>query len=89
MDDYSPAKNLMTMCFTYYYYGRALSSHPCLLSRNLSELFASVGAKKHNGNRKHAFADRWRHDHSSTLWRVSQQFLLLLSGLCVGAFCKQ
>lgn len=22
MDDYSPAKNLMTMCFTYYYMGK-------------------------------------------------------------------
>jgi len=22
MDDYSPAKNLMTMCFTYYYSGK-------------------------------------------------------------------
>lgn len=24
MDDYSPAKNLMTMCFTYYYIGKVL-----------------------------------------------------------------
>lgn len=25
MDDYSPAKNLMTMCFTYYYIGTVIS----------------------------------------------------------------
>lgn len=33
MDDYSPAKNLMTMCFTYYYYGTLFCSHPpCVMS---------------------------------------------------------
>lgn len=29
MDDFSPAKNLMTMCFTYYYIGKG-HLHPVL-----------------------------------------------------------
>ncbi|KAM9808136.1 uncharacterized protein KIAA0513 homolog [Neosynchiropus ocellatus] len=33
MDDYSPAKNLMTMCFTYYYIGRCPPSPSELLYR--------------------------------------------------------
>ncbi|XP_068459577.1 uncharacterized protein KIAA0513 homolog isoform X2 [Clinocottus analis] len=33
MDDYSPAKNLMTMCFTYYYSGRSPPSPSELLDR--------------------------------------------------------
>lgn len=33
MDDYSPAKNLMTMCFTYYYTGKAQPSPSELLDR--------------------------------------------------------
>ncbi|XP_056272618.1 uncharacterized protein KIAA0513 homolog isoform X2 [Pseudoliparis swirei] len=33
MDDYSPAKNLMTMCFTYYYSGRSQPSPSELLDR--------------------------------------------------------
>lgn len=33
MDDYSPAKNLMTMCFTYYYYGKSQPSPSELLDR--------------------------------------------------------
>ncbi|XP_036400152.1 uncharacterized protein KIAA0513 homolog isoform X2 [Megalops cyprinoides] len=33
MDDYSPAKNLMTMCFTYYYIGRSQLSPTELLER--------------------------------------------------------
>ncbi|XP_028287512.1 uncharacterized protein KIAA0513 homolog isoform X2 [Parambassis ranga] len=33
MDDYSPAKNLMTMCFTYYYIGKAPPSPAELLDR--------------------------------------------------------
>uniref|UniRef100_H3CFZ5 KIAA0513 n=1 Tax=Tetraodon nigroviridis TaxID=99883 RepID=H3CFZ5_TETNG len=32
-DDYSPAKNLMTMCFTYYYHGKAPPSPSELLER--------------------------------------------------------
>lgn len=33
MDDYSPAKNLMTMCFTYYYIGKCPPSPSDLLDR--------------------------------------------------------
>ncbi|XP_071403448.1 uncharacterized protein KIAA0513 homolog isoform X1 [Centroberyx affinis] len=33
MDDYSPAKNLMTMCFTYYYIGKSQPSPSELLDR--------------------------------------------------------
>uniref|UniRef100_A0A3P8N9S6 SBF1/SBF2 domain-containing protein n=1 Tax=Astatotilapia calliptera TaxID=8154 RepID=A0A3P8N9S6_ASTCA len=33
MDDYSPAKNLMTMCFTYYYVGKSQPSPSELLDR--------------------------------------------------------
>lgn len=33
MDDYSPAKNLMTMCFTYYYIGKCQPSPSELLDR--------------------------------------------------------
>ncbi|KAK5868100.1 hypothetical protein PBY51_012541 [Eleginops maclovinus] len=33
MDDYSPAKNLMTMCFTYYYSGKSQPSPSELLER--------------------------------------------------------
>ncbi|XP_054865094.1 uncharacterized protein KIAA0513 homolog isoform X2 [Amphiprion ocellaris] len=33
MDDYSPAKNLMTMCFTYYYIGKSPPSPSELLDR--------------------------------------------------------
>uniref|UniRef100_A0A8C9ZHU9 KIAA0513 n=1 Tax=Sander lucioperca TaxID=283035 RepID=A0A8C9ZHU9_SANLU len=33
MDDYSPAKNLMTMCFTYYYSGKSQPSPSELLDR--------------------------------------------------------
>ncbi|XP_074533875.1 uncharacterized protein KIAA0513 homolog isoform X2 [Halichoeres trimaculatus] len=33
MDDYTPAKNLMTMCFTYYYLGRSPPSPSELLDR--------------------------------------------------------
>ncbi|XP_061677461.1 uncharacterized protein KIAA0513 homolog isoform X2 [Syngnathoides biaculeatus] len=33
MDDYSPAKNLMTMCFTYYYIGKSQPSPSELLHR--------------------------------------------------------
>ncbi|KAM7413880.1 hypothetical protein PAMA_018939 [Pampus argenteus] len=33
MDDYSPAKNLMTMCFTYYYTGKSQPSPSELLDR--------------------------------------------------------
>ncbi|XP_077424661.1 uncharacterized protein KIAA0513 homolog isoform X1 [Vanacampus margaritifer] len=33
MDDYSPAKNLMTMCFTYYYIGKSQPSPAELLDR--------------------------------------------------------
>ncbi|XP_054632152.1 uncharacterized protein KIAA0513 homolog isoform X3 [Dunckerocampus dactyliophorus] len=33
MDDYSPAKNLMTMCFTYYYTGKSQPSPAELLDR--------------------------------------------------------
>ncbi|XP_068507258.1 uncharacterized protein KIAA0513 homolog isoform X3 [Syngnathus scovelli] len=33
MDDYSPAKNLMTMCFTYYYIGKSQPSPAELLER--------------------------------------------------------
>ncbi|XP_041852037.1 uncharacterized protein KIAA0513 homolog isoform X2 [Melanotaenia boesemani] len=33
MDDYSPAKNLMTMCFTYYYMGKSQPSPSELLDR--------------------------------------------------------
>ncbi|XP_075932447.1 uncharacterized protein KIAA0513 homolog isoform X2 [Anarhichas minor] len=33
MDDYSPAKNLMTMCFTYYYSGKSQPSPAELLDR--------------------------------------------------------
>ncbi|KAL4657098.1 hypothetical protein GN956_G4753 [Arapaima gigas] len=36
MDDYSPAKNLMTMCFTYYYIGRSQLSPTELLERPAS-----------------------------------------------------
>ncbi|XP_035272814.1 uncharacterized protein KIAA0513 homolog isoform X1 [Anguilla anguilla] len=36
MDDYSPAKNLMTMCFTYYYKGRCQLSPTELLERPAS-----------------------------------------------------
>lgn len=36
MDDYSPAKNLMTMCFTYYYTGK-ISLH-LLPSSTVSDL---------------------------------------------------
>ncbi|KAG8012846.1 hypothetical protein GBF38_020769 [Nibea albiflora] len=34
MDDYSPAKNLMTMCFTYYYTGKSPPSPSELLDRS-------------------------------------------------------
>ncbi|XP_071775451.2 uncharacterized protein KIAA0513 homolog [Centroberyx gerrardi] len=34
MDDYSPAKNLMTMCFTYYYTGKSQPSPSELLDRS-------------------------------------------------------
>ncbi|XP_075994439.1 uncharacterized protein KIAA0513 homolog isoform X2 [Genypterus blacodes] len=36
MDDYSPAKNLMTMCFTYYYIGKSQPSPSELLDRGAS-----------------------------------------------------
>ncbi|XP_035981943.1 uncharacterized protein KIAA0513 homolog isoform X1 [Fundulus heteroclitus] len=35
MDDYSPAKNLMTMCFTYYYIGKSPPSPSDLLERGV------------------------------------------------------
>ncbi|KAG7522474.1 hypothetical protein JOB18_023215 [Solea senegalensis] len=35
MDDYSPAKNLMTMCFTYYYIGKCPPSPSQLLDRGV------------------------------------------------------
>ncbi|KAM4553210.1 uncharacterized protein KIAA0513 homolog isoform 2-T2 [Fundulus diaphanus] len=35
MDDYSPAKNLMTMCFTYYYIGKSPPSPSDLLDRGV------------------------------------------------------
>ncbi|XP_018594887.1 uncharacterized protein KIAA0513 homolog isoform X1 [Scleropages formosus] len=38
MDDYSPAKNLMTMCFTYYHIGRSQLSPTELLERPTSSI---------------------------------------------------
>lgn len=35
MDDFSPAKNLMTMCFTYYYIGKGTCSPGEALKRLL------------------------------------------------------
>lgn len=53
MDDYSPAKNLMTMCFTFYYIGKillpadGLLKYLSILSRSCPSVSVSLTPKEH------------------------------------------
>lgn len=49
MDDFSPAKNLMTMCFTYYYIGKRCLHPWALLGLETSGEVCPVRGKRDGG----------------------------------------